>query len=195
MITYNKYICDAFLIGVIAVLVGCATPPSVRSLSEEQIKAQDSYLQSQKQYFSVIEKYVDVQTATAEALILSSTKELNEKYKKQALSNIDPTDKVKTQNAINELSNKLLAEQQSDQKILTSVKKSVDQLKELHRQMLSALVTIMSAQRKLNEYIQLQKADEQAVNQLLSAVGLETGKIDKAATMAAEILASIEKTK
>jgi hypothetical protein len=183
------------LIGVIAVLVGCATPPSVRSLSEEQIKAQDSYLQSQKQYFSVIEKYVDVQTATAEALILSSTKELNEKYKKQALSNIDPTDKVKTQNAINDLSNKLLAEQQSDQKILTSVKKSVDQLKELHRQMLSALVTIMSAQRKLNEYIQLQKADEQAVNQLLSAVGLETGKIDKAATMAAEILSSIEKTK
>jgi hypothetical protein len=197
MYRYPMHIGRVLVFSLTIILVGCATPASVRTLSDEQVKAQEGYLQSQKQYFSVIEKYVDSQVAAAEVLIAAATRELNEKYKEQAIAKIDSSDKNKTRTktAINDLTSNLLAAQQSDQASLASIKNSVAQLKELHRQMLSASATILSAQRKLNEYIQLQKADEQAVNQLITIVGLERENVDKAVATAADILAVIDKNK
>ena len=59
--------------------------------------------------------------------------------------------------------------------------------------MLKALRTIVAAQKKLNEYIQLKKADEVAVSQLLTIVGLERDKVEEAATVAANVYGEIEK--
>ncbi len=177
----------------ISILVGCVTPQGVRTLSEEQVKVQESYLESQKVYFSVIENFVESQIKVTEALLAAATLEINAKYKKKALRAIDPTDDAKTRKALDELAENLLNEQKSDQEGLLRIKGYHTELKELHKRMLKALGTIVAAQKKLNDYIQLQKADEYAVNQLLTIVGLEGDKVDKAATAAANVYAEIEK--
>ena len=67
----------------IAMLAGCVTPQAVRTLSEEQIKAQESFLKSQKEYFSVIESFVENQIKVTEALVSTATLKINAKYKKR----------------------------------------------------------------------------------------------------------------
>src|SRR5262249_51775423 len=145
----------------------------------------ESYLKSQQEYFSIIERFVGSQIMVTEILIADATSKINNIYKEKALRGIDPKDKQKTQKALDELADRILQEQKSDQEGITKVKGYYLQLKELHQDMLKSLGTILLAQKKLNEYIQLQKADEVAASQLLSIVGVEKDKVDRAATTAA----------
>src|SRR5262245_17994235 len=99
-----------------------------------------------------------------EALMAEATSGINILYKKKALCGIDPKDNQKTQKALDELADNVLQEQKRDQEGITRIKGYYAQLKELQQSMLNALGVILTAQKKLNEYIQLQKADEVAVN-------------------------------
>jgi hypothetical protein len=174
-------------------LAACATPPAVRSLSEEQLKAHESYLKSQQQYFAVIEHFVESQIAVTETLVAASTSRLNAIYREKAQKAVDPADAQKTKKALADLETNVLKEQKADQEGLARIKDYYAQLREFHKNMLKALATIVAAQTKLNEYIQLQKADEVAVSQLLATVGIEKDKVERAAESAATIYQEIEK--
>lgn len=187
----SRYLVIVLVIGVL--MAGCATPFAVRTLSEEQVKAQESYLKSQKEYFGVIEHFVETQIKVTEVLIEAATSEINNKYKKKAFANIDPSDEQKTREALDQLTKNVIQEYKSDQEGLSRIKGYYAQLKELHQNMLKSLGIIVTAQRKLNEYIQLKKADEVAANQLLAIVGIEKEKVDQAVASAATIYAEIEK--
>ncbi len=172
---------------------GCATPQAVKTLSNEQVKAQEKYLESQRKYFSIIENLVESHINVTEILIKDATKKINDKYKKRALRNIDPSDTKKTKEVLDTLIDNVLSEYKTDQIGLARVKGYLAELKQKHNSMLKAYATILTAQKKLNEYIQLKKADEAVFDQLLGIIGIERENISEAMTSITKIYKEIER--
>jgi hypothetical protein len=156
--------------------LSCATPNSVKKLSTEIVDANVKYHQSLKDYFSIIEKFVDAQIKVAEFLIKESDEKIETLLKKKAkiqLAQDNADVDAILDGLIKELSENA-ANNQDDKSKLTQLS---FQLKSKHKELLNIQEHIIMAQKKLDEYIQLEKADEMLVNEFLGIVGIQKDKL------------------
>lgn len=182
-----------FAIVLMTATVGCATHQAVKTLSEEQVRVQEQYLLTLQDYFSLIERFMQSQIDVAEMQITWLTDELERKYKKQAQISIEDADSsLMITKALDKLTKNVLSGQERDIAALSRVKGYLQELRDKHAAMLDAYKIILAAQQKLNEYIQLEKADEVAVSALTSIVGGEKVKIAAIATSITKIYKELE---
>lgn len=156
--------------------LSCATPSSVKKLSIEIVDVNEKYHQSLKDYFSIIEKFVDAQIKVAEFLIKESDEKIETLLKKKAkiqLAEVNADVDAILDGLIKEL-NENSVSNQDDKSKLTQLS---FQLKSKHSELLYIQENIIMAQKKLNEYIQLEKADELLVNEFLGIVGIQKDKL------------------
>lgn len=165
-----------FLLLLVSLVAGCATPKAVKQLSNEIVIINKSYNQSLTNYFLIIEQFVDAQVQLANYKLDQSFKSLNASYKELAL--MDLKEKDANHDAI------LTSFEKSVNLNTTKTKGYKDQLAELssqlklkNKELLSIQANIIQAQAKLNEYVQLEKADEAIFNELLGVVGIEKGNL------------------
>ncbi len=165
-----------FLLFLALLVVGCATPKAVKQLSTEIVDVNVKYHQSLTTYFIVIEKFVDSQIKVAEFLIAESDDKIIKLTKKKARFKLEKENPDingildEFEKAINENA----TESHSD---LNKLAELSAQLKSKHQELLTIHVNVIDAQRKLDEYIQIEKADEAIVNNLLGMVGVQMDKI------------------
>lgn len=166
-----------FLLLLASLVVGCATPKAVKQLSTEIADVNVKYHQALTTYFGVIEKFVDSQIKVAEFLIAESDDKIVKLTKKKAklkLENAEPGEINGILDEFEKAINENAADSQSD---LNKLAQLSAQLKSKHKELLTIQVSIIDAQRKLDEYIQIEKADEVIVNELLGIVGVQMDKI------------------
>ena len=160
----------------ILLFVGCATPQAVKSLSSQQMKVQKALADSLKTYFPLIEKVIKNQ-------IKVFKREEDEALKKQIRifqaqykngTSKQSADKDKLLNELTEKTKKATDENRNTKlkydQYLTSLKKK-------HQELITILETMVVAQATLNNYIQLERADEAIAGQIFSALGLDQEKL------------------
>jgi len=156
--------------------LSCATPNSVKKLSIEIVDVNEKYHQSLKDYFSIIEKFVDAQIKVAEFLIKESDEKIETLLKKKAkiqLAEVNADVDAILDGLIKELNENSVSNQDDKSKL----SQLSFQLKAKHSELLYIQENIIMAQKKLNEYIQLEKADELLVNEFLGIVGIQKDKL------------------
>jgi hypothetical protein len=165
-----------FLLLLASLVVGCATPKAVKQLSTEIVDVNVKYHQSLTTYFSVIEKFVDAQIEVAEFLIKEADEGIVKDYKKLATEELNkPNPNV---NAIlAEFEEGVSENANESQSYLAKLDGLNAQLKSKHKELLEIQSNIIDAQIKLNKYVQLEKADEALVNELLGVVGVQMSEI------------------
>lgn len=184
-----------FLIPVIfitLIIAGCGTPLAVKSLSSEQLKTLSEYQDTQKKYFDLIERYVTAHIQTTEILIKEETKSIINKLKQKAVLRLNDKNED-TAIVLDELITGIQTEMDSDQSSIKQLLQLLSDLKQKHREMKEAYSVILNAQAKLDEYIQLDKADEVLVNQALATIGIQKEKIATVFDNVGEIMDNIEK--
>lgn len=156
--------------------LSCATPNSVKKLSTEIVDVNEKYYQSLKDYFSIIEKFVDAQIKVAEFLIKESDEKIETLLKKKAKIQLaqDNADIDAILDGLIKELNENFTSNQDDKSKLTQLS---FQLRSKHNELLNIQQNIIMAQKKLDEYIQLEKADELLVNEFLGIVGIQKDKL------------------
>ncbi len=162
-------------------LTACGTPQAVKSLSAEQVKAMDAFSADLKAYFGVVEQLVGNQIKQAndqldqlsdDILALERRKVAAELQKSGKVDAQSPalvafTGDVKTQLAFaNQLKGELADRKAS--------------LESADSRFLTAFSTLVEAQKKLDQFLQLERADERLLNELLGAVGVTRAQFDQA---------------
>ncbi len=173
-------------------LSGCGTPLAVKTLSEEELKTIASYQETQKKYFDVIESYVQSHINSAELLMKAETFKQINLFKKKAELQLKKSD-ADISAILDELISALQTVLEGDQTQIKQLMALLSELKQKHREMRDAYAVILAAQTKLNEYIQLEKADELFVNQILFSVGLQKEKITSIFDNIGSIMKDIDK--
>jgi hypothetical protein len=174
--------------------LGCGTPMAVKRLSAEQVKMEMSYLGSLKAYFDIIGKFADAQVQASDFRIDRLSKELEQEFKADAVKQLaTATDEASRRQVLNDLTTKINSNAATAAAQKQKIADLVGKLKAKQTEMLDAYQTIEAAQQKLDEYIQLEKADEVAVNQLTGIVGVNKDKINQSVTDIANIADQVEK--
>ncbi len=162
---------------------GCGTPAAVRKLSSEQVRVSASFEQTLKGYFDIIDRLTANQLAVSNATIDETTKQIIDLRKRQANNAIKAAaDDIGRQKAIDDLTSAITSEADTAAKDKAQIAELVAKLKIKHREMLAAFSVIKAAQEKLDTYIQLKKADETALDELLNAVGVSRETLNRDAT-------------
>jgi hypothetical protein len=183
-------------LSVLALLctLGCGTPMAVKHLSAEQVKVQNSYLGALKAYFKVIEEFADAQLKASNFRLDDIAKKAAQDETNEALKPVAAAqDDASRRKILGDLANNVqdtgtaVVEQKHTNAEL------VAKLKAKHKEMLEAYQNILDAQQKLDDYIQLEKADEVLVNQLVGVVGVNKDRITQSVTDIANIEGQIEK--
>jgi hypothetical protein len=184
---------------VLAVLLcftflGCGTPMAVKRLSAEQVKAQVSYSACLKAYFEVINTFADAQVQVSNFRIDRLTKDIEQEYKRAAVDQVatarDDSTRLKV---LSDLANKVGENQATAAGQKQAIADLVAKLKAKQAGMLEAYQNIVSAQQKLDDYIQLQKANDVVFDELAGIVGVNRDKITQSTTDIANIENQIEK--
>lgn len=166
-----------------ASLIGCGTPAAVRNLSQEQLKAQEAFATSLNAYFGVIERFAEAQRQEAARRVDELTLEIRKDFEKRALRRLEgATDAAARQAALDEFAQQVQTDVATSEGQKAQVALLAQKLKEKNQALQAAYGAIVEAQRKLNEYVQLQKADEVLVNQLLATVGLSRERVGQLAS-------------
>jgi hypothetical protein len=187
----------SFLIALTLGVTGCPRYETVRKLSSEQLRVQEGFQDTITKYFKSMEEFAQNQIIVDKLYyddLAEQKQDLLRRRARRDLSQIpaDAADGAAQRDKRNELLGR---------EIQTSVtqndldKKELDDalllLKAKHQEILSAYQTILDAQRQLNEYIQLKKADEVIVEQLLGKIKVNQQKVtrlfDEAANIADKI--------
>jgi len=173
--------------------VGCGTPTAVRNLSAVQSRTMESYQQSLKTYFNVVMKFADGQVAAANAIINSNVREMTDLQKEDALDNLG---KAKTPEdrsaALNNYTKAILQFRSTAEGQLQSISENVNKLRAKQEEMISAYGELVRAQKALDEYIQMKKADEVILDDLAQLVGINQEKLTQSVTDIAQISQTIQ---
>lgn len=156
--------------------VGCATPAAVKQLSNEIVEINQSYHESLATYFSIIETFVDAQVQLAESLLDESDEKINASYRELAKMELEE-ENPDIDAILDEFENSVNENATETQDYKAQLTDLSAQLKLKNAELLRIQSSIIEAQKKLNEYVQLEKADEVIVNELLGVVGIEMGKL------------------
>jgi len=190
--TSQRVLCGIMVLAAAA--NGCGTPMAVKRLSAEEVKAQVSYLGSLKAYFEVISKFVDAQVQASDFRIDRLTKDLEQEFKASAVGQLaNAQDDKARRKVLDDLATKIDDNESTATQQKQKISGLVSKLKAKQAEMLEAYQNIAAAQQKLDEYIQLEKADDVALNQLAGIVGLNRDKITQSATDIANIADQVEK--
>ena len=161
---------------VAILVVGCATPAAVKQLSNEIVEINQSYHESLATYFSIIETFVDAQVQLAESLLDESDEKINASYRELAKMELEE-ENPDIDAILDEFENSVNENATETQDYKAQLTDLSAQLKLKNAELLRIQSSIIEAQKKLNEYVQLEKADEVIVNELLGVVGIEMGKL------------------
>lgn len=164
-----------FLLLLASLVVGCATPKAVKQLSTEIADVNVKYHQALTTYFGVIEKFVDSQIKVAEFLIADLDEGIAKDEKKKVKKRLE--DKQDINQVLDDYEKALKSNITDSQAGLNKLAQLYAQLKSKHKELLTIQSTIIDAQRKLDEYIQLEKADEAIVNELMGIVGGQFSRV------------------
>lgn len=156
----------------IAALSGCGTPPEIKQLSTEQLRAQHVIRASLDDSFSRMEAVVAAQVEQIETMVVESNKE-SLVAGGELLSKPNGTLTPKA------LAERMVVEIAARQKIVAGAREKLAQLQEAHRNVLKAQDKVIEAQTVLDRYLQLEQTDEKIANQLLAAVGFERGQLQQ----------------
>lgn len=177
------------VIGIIisAMLSGCATPQSLKSLSSEQVKVQGQTKASLQQYFSIIEQLVTNvidNLKREEGIALKEEKALYQnKFKSESGKTGADIDALSKQLAddIEEATKKSIQAQETFDKRL-------NELKAKHKEILLVFDALEQGQKTIDNYIQLEKADEAVANLLYSKLGVSEKTVTSYANSISEIV-------
>jgi hypothetical protein len=182
------------LLALCLLMLGCATPPAVRYLSQEQLQTQEAFAVSLKAYTDVMQRFAELQMQTAERQIDDLTRQIEAEYTGLAEKQLE---KAATPEMRQEVLAKLAANIRKDVTTAQSQKARIAalirDLREKNQEMLSAYAAIVEAQRKLNQYIQLKKLDEAVVDEVLGRVQVNREKMNQMVTEVAAITENIRK--
>lgn len=185
---FNKYFYYFTFLFFYIFLSGCATPQAVKSLSNEQVEIQKAFNKALTEYLTIIEKFTISQKNNA---IKRINQRLDEQISLQEdLNSIDflnISDDKKIKNQLSSHGKKILQLNKSEQKNIKLIEERVYKLIEHHKKLLKTQSNLIQAQTKLNEYIQIEKADEVAFANL-------TGKVQKTKSEIQNIIDDINST-
>ena len=182
----------AVLILLSAQFTACATPAAVKTLSAEQAKTLQEYQESQKKYFSVIEKFVDTQIQAVIFQMKELNRELEKKLRLKATKELERANNDAAAKVVDQLIKEVNENAEGDLQKRESLFRLSQSLKHKHGELLGAYAVLVSAQKKLDEYIQTAKADEVLTNQLLIMMGVQQAKVESAFTDVADFLGKIQ---
>ncbi len=179
---------------VLLLLPACGTPQVLKDLSAAQLDAQVAVKGQLESYFQVMERFVEAKINEAaqrldqlnEGILTSERKKFiitepgsDGKVDMEALVNL--TDSVERHNEF------LITQKARLQQRLTT-------LRAKHKEFLDAYATLITAQKTLDEYVRLEKADEKVANELLSAVGISREQASDAIDGLASAASAIDKS-
>jgi len=175
-------------------LIGCGTPVAVRNLSQEQLKIQEAFEISLRTYFAAMERFAEAQMQVANLRILELTSEIQQRHKQLAVRKLEAaTSSQGHQNILDEFAKNVQENFTASQDSKAQIAASLHKLKEKHQALQTSYMAIVEAQRKLNEYLQLEKADEVFVGQLVGMVGLNRERVKQVVAEIGTIVGDIEK--
>ena len=159
----------------------------MKSLSTEQVKVQEKTKVSLEQYFGIIEEFVSnfiVSLKQEEDIALEEEIEIYRKRFKSASSKVDAD--------IDTLSKQFADDIEKATKNSIQTKESYDlrlnELREKHKELLLVFDALEKGQKTLDNYIQLEKADEAVANLLYSKLGVSESTITSYADSISEIV-------
>ena len=171
------------IIFVLVQLTGCATPQAVKSLSNEQVETQKTF-----NNLLIIEKFTEAQKKSAINRINQRMQQqitLHEELASTDLVNVKDENKIKQD--LGQLSQTVLNTHESELENIKKIEQRVERLLNHHKRIIQVQNDLLEAQIKLNEYIQLEKADE------LAFAGIN-GKIEQARSEIQNIITDINTT-
>lgn len=175
-------------------VLSCATPAAVRQLSQEQLQTQEAFGTSLKAYLDVIQRFADTQKAAAERQIDDLTREATKLYARKAEMRLEKApNREARQDILDELAQNVRSDLATAESQKAQIAARIMQLKEKNRELQSAYAAIVEAQRKLNEYIQIQKLDEVAVNEVLGKVKINRERLNQVVADVVTITEDIRK--
>lgn len=173
-----RHIKRLIILIVICLLGACGTPIVVKELSAEQLNILKSSRESLATNFTLINQVLTNQIlankiAEDEAL----DKEIaiyRKRYEKRITEEGDHEEKflIELTNQVKDLTDKSRAEKEKYDQILLK-------LNDKHKALLDVIDHLIEGQTTLNTYVQLEKADEAAVNTLFPKIGADKEKLRK----------------
>lgn len=172
---------------VLIAISGCSTPQSVKSLSAEQLKLQQTTQTSFEEYFAIVEKLVEnfVNASCAEEdLDLKNEVAI---YRKKHVA-----DAAKPGADLDSLSSDLAkkiqdaTKQSNDRKV--EYRNRLDIIRTKHKEMIQVLTYLSNGQSTLNSYIQIKKTDEAIASFIYSKLGVSEETVKNYATSISETL-------
>ena|SRR5215213_7758411 len=169
---------------------GCPRYETVRKLSSEQLRVQEAFQDTLTKYFASIEQFADNQVIV-DKLYYDDLADADEKRirgkARLDISRLAAGDTAGRDAITEKLGHDLQVMRGTNDKDKKDLDDAVQSLKAKHREILAAYQAILDAQRQLNEYIQLKKADEVIVEQLLGKIKINQQKITRLFDEAADI--------
>lgn len=173
--------------------VGCGTPTAVKKLSTAQTQTLESYESTLKAYFDLVGRFADAQVKASNFRISLLTKQINDVYKADAAEKLAAAStEVARNQALSEYTRKLQANDSEAATQKQQIAGLVQKLKDKQNEMLAAYRELVSAQKKLDEYIQLKKVDDVVLDELTGILGMSRDKLTSSATDIAEIATQID---
>ena len=137
---------------------------------------------------------VDAQVQASDFRIDRLTRDIEQEFKSSAVAQLATAqDENARRKVLNDLATNIDNNQATASKQKQQIASLVSKLKAKQSDMLDAYQNILAAQQKLDDYIQLEKVDDVALNQLAGIVGLNRDKITQSATDIANIADQVEK--
>ena len=158
-------------------VVGCATPKAVKQLSQETIKVNAQYHESLSAYFDVILAFVESQVELSKIQLEASYKITEKGQKKRAEIRLRKADSAAINGILSDYEKaikKTTSERETD---INNLNKLIEQLNSKNKELLAIQEVIIAAQMKLDDYVQLEKADEAILNELMGVVSGQMGKL------------------
>ena len=175
-----KRIFALLLTGGVIFSTGCPRYETVRRLSSEQLEVQRGFQANLNQYLTSMEQFADNQLIMAGLYLddlANEQKRVTQQRMRNQINALGANDSS-SRDALNQELGRAIhtidVDNGNDKQELAAL---VQNLKSKHREIREAHAAILEAQAQLNEYIQLKKADEVLVQQLLGKINVNKQRI------------------
>lgn len=176
----NYWMMGVLSLGLL-ILSGCSTPQAVKSLSTAQTEAMSSFESHLGTYFATIEKLVDIQIEAASEQLDAISDDILALERKKAVAKLKgSTNLTATSTALVDLTKNTKTEVSDTMRLKDELASRKNSLVLAHQRFIASYATLIEAQKRLDAYLQLERADERLLNEALSAVGVSRKDFDEA---------------